>query len=814
MATPGNALHTQHSTYAVVVGISDYQDPAIPDLRYADKDAEAFAMYLRSDAGGKLDNDHLKLLLNKDATVAQFAIALDWLLEVVKENDKVIIYFSGHGDVEKKTLTQPGFLLCWDAPARVYMAGGAFALPMLQEVISTLSIQNKAKVIVIADACRSGNLAGSSIGGSQATAANLAKQFANEIKILSCQPNEYSIEGEQWGGGRGAFSYNLVNALYGLADGNKDLQVSLKEVDRYLEDNVAAEVAPVNQNPQVIGNPTEVLSKVNERMLAAVRESKRGIVPGFSAVDSRGIEEDVLVSVDTSIRLTYRLFKQALKEKRFLEPEESSAEWYYNKLIKEPGLGKLHSTIRRNYAAALQDDAQQVLNTMLKSGLTEAILKGISKEKLYRNYPSYLKRAGELLGEQHYMYNILRARQYYFEGVINNKANYKRAAFHQALHLQPDMPHAMIELIKTFDAGQLDSADHYFRKAFSVVPQWLEPYFAMAYFFENKLNQTSAALGMLNRAEQIDTSSPLLWYKKGIFYYHQKDIKLSEKYFLKVVKRADAEICFPCALHYLGSLYSSTKRYEEAEKYFTLAIDLDPTFLRGYGALGTLFRKTHRYKESELAYKKAIDVDSTYLTAWYNLGKLYHDTNRKDEAEQVYKRIIALDSTFVPAWNDLGLLYYGSDRKAEAEQSYKKAIALKPTYEHAWNNLRKLFFHNHQYREAEEFFNLAICLDTSLANPRKQLGMVYLKTNRFEESRVHFRKALEIDPDYSEGYLGMAYLSMYEGKTTEALGYLDLAMNKGIFLDELENDEELASMRLLPEWKALLKKYFPEQFKD
>lgn len=31
------------NTYAVVVGISDYQDPAIPDLRFADKDAEALA---------------------------------------------------------------------------------------------------------------------------------------------------------------------------------------------------------------------------------------------------------------------------------------------------------------------------------------------------------------------------------------------------------------------------------------------------------------------------------------------------------------------------------------------------------------------------------------------------------------------------------------------------------------------------------------------------------------------------------------------------------------------------------------------------
>ena len=102
-------------TYAVVVGISDYQDPGIPDLNYADKDAQAFANFLRSKAGGKLDNNHLKVLLNSSATMAQFANALDWLLEVCKENDQVYIYFSGHGDVEKKTMTQPGYLLCWDA---------------------------------------------------------------------------------------------------------------------------------------------------------------------------------------------------------------------------------------------------------------------------------------------------------------------------------------------------------------------------------------------------------------------------------------------------------------------------------------------------------------------------------------------------------------------------------------------------------------------------------------------------------------------------------------------------------------------------
>ncbi|MBP6185223.1 MAG: hypothetical protein KA479_09805, partial [Saprospiraceae bacterium] len=55
-------------TWAVVVGISDYQDKDIPDLRFAHKDAEAFALWLQSPAGGSLDGDQLQVLINDKAT--------------------------------------------------------------------------------------------------------------------------------------------------------------------------------------------------------------------------------------------------------------------------------------------------------------------------------------------------------------------------------------------------------------------------------------------------------------------------------------------------------------------------------------------------------------------------------------------------------------------------------------------------------------------------------------------------------------------------------------------------------------------------
>ena len=257
-----NKKSSQGSMRAVVFGISDYADEGISDLNYAHKDAQAVAEYLSSEAGGNIPRDKYHLYYDKDATSAQLAFSLDWLLEESEDGDKAIIYFSGHSDVEAKFKIKNGYLLTHDSPAKVYTAG-AFPLYYLNQYISALT-ENNVDVIVISDACHSGKLAGSADGGSQAATATLAQQFTNEIKIMSCQPDEFSIEGEQWGGGRGVFSYYLVEGLSGSADLNNDATVNLLELGRFLEDNIPKEAAPHEQMPMTFGDRNKVLAFVGD----------------------------------------------------------------------------------------------------------------------------------------------------------------------------------------------------------------------------------------------------------------------------------------------------------------------------------------------------------------------------------------------------------------------------------------------------------------------------------------------------------------------------------------------------------------------
>jgi len=878
-----------NQTRAVVVGISDYQDAAIPDLRFAHRDAEAFANFLRSPAGGALDGDHLKVLLNEQATAGQVISALTWLLEESRPSDQAIIYFSGHGDVEAKLLNQLGFLLLWDSPAHVYLTG-ALPVDMLRQLVSTLSIEQKTKVFVVVDACRAGKLAGNTVIGTQLTGSQLAQQFSQEQKVLSCQPNEFSIEGEQWGGGRGVFSYHLCNGLYGLADGDRDGQVSLFEIGRYLEDRVPKEVSPLSQLPLTVGDKSGPLFSVDGPTLAVLE--KLGVPPvSIARVEQRGMLQEVLAKADSSVRFWYAGFERTLRRNHFFEPEGACAEFFFQKLMATESIAALHPMLKRNYAAALQDDAQQAINIWLAADVQE--LECIGKSLTLDPIPRQLARAAELLGEGHYMYRPLLARRLLFEGIMQQRhfgpdetlGKECLSLFRQSLEFEPQSPlpwHRM-SLAYAMNLRQPDSAFFCAHQAWSLAPNWVLPYVDLAYAF-SQLRKSELAKQALEKAEAIDSRHPYVFNRWAIWLNgiggkpnQEKAAMLLEKYresrgpiypcwlsdygsvltdlgrysesealymeaisldstnasawnnlgnmYRKTRRYAEAEQILKKAISLdstdatlrwanLGNVYRETRRYAEAEAAFKNAISLDSTNAIAWNNLGLTYDETRRYAEAEKAYKKVIVLDSTTAIAWANLGTLYYRTRRYAEAEQVLKKAIALDSTNIGGWNYLGLTYNNTRRFAEAEPVLKKVLELDSTNVYAWNNLGYLYYETRRLAEAEQTLKNAIALASTVANPHKHLGMVYFKSNRPKEARQSFLVAIELDPNYAAAMLGMAYLLAFEGKTTDALGYVEQAIGKGVTYEQLEKDEDLAPLRALPEWKALMKKYFPDKVKD
>jgi tetratricopeptide (TPR) repeat protein len=734
-------------------------------------------------------------------------------------------------------MSQPGFLLCWDAPSLAYTGGGTYSLFFLKDIVSTLSLQNKVKVTLITDACRSGKLAGSSIGGAQATAANLAGQFANEIKILSCQPDEYSIEGEQWGGGRGAFSYHLLDGLSGLADNNADNIVNLKEIGRYLEDHVTSEVAPQAQNPMVVGSKTEKLTNVFPEVLAELKKGKKEEMQYFNATASRGIEDNVLAAVDSTIQELYVAFNQALVNKIFLSPADACADFYYKQLSLEPKLEKLHNTMRRNYAAALQDDAQQVLKKMMENDPEGSTLSKTTLEAKYKSYPAYLERAAELLGSEHYIYPFLQARKHYFEGHLmhidlrNADPELGKkilAKYREALAWQPNFPQAYYSMgmVHFYQTVEKDSAAFYAKQAVKLAPTWIRPYSNLAYFYTTGFNGRGKGLEKakyyLELADGIDSIASQTDYLHlnnwGNYYYRSGQIEKATLAFKKAIEKDPSKVS---AQSNLGNVYLRQENFAGAEVQFKKAIELDSTNHIIPSNLAQLYIRIDRLEEAEEQLNKSYKLDSTFVQTLRWLGNLYSMTNRIEEGEKYYKKIIELDTISIMNIMTIASYYNKIKQYEKSEKYYKKTIRLDSTLWPAYSNLGDTYQKMGKLDKALEMAKKAIALGPPFPQLYTRLGEIYMQNpEQFKDAETAFNKALEMNPNDPQVYFSLSQFALKKKQPEAAWEYLEQAFEKDIgqrkillitIIDDLPDFEELKKEKL--RWDEFMKKYFPDQVK-
>ncbi|MFZ1260449.1 MAG: caspase family protein, partial [Chitinophagaceae bacterium] len=268
-------------TFAMVMGISTYK--YVRPLTYADKDAEMFRDFLKSPAGGKLSEDNIYSLLNEQATLANFYTkGFAWLkAKKLQKGDRLFIYLAGHGDAIDE---DQFFYLTYDCnPAgdkNNYLVGGAVQLYNLK-----LKIQKETgkgvEVFFIMDACRSNELPGGSEGQGFLNAA-ISEKRVGEIIMLATGAGQESLEDASIGNGHGLFTYYLVDGLSGAADsiGNLDRQISVAEIQKYVEKNVptiAQQRFKRKQDPFFCctENESKVVSIVDTAYLRKWIEAKR-----------------------------------------------------------------------------------------------------------------------------------------------------------------------------------------------------------------------------------------------------------------------------------------------------------------------------------------------------------------------------------------------------------------------------------------------------------------------------------------------------------------------------------------------------------
>ncbi len=227
--------------WAVVIGISKYaySGKRFGDLKYAAEDARLFRDFLASPESGGFSKDHIRCLLDQEASLAKVRSALFEFLARAHEDDLVEIFISAHGMPEDRS--HQLFLLCHDTdPERMSVTG----FPMWDIATALDRFCPAKRVVVYADACHAGGLAGDQRAkGSQHNPVNeFLEQLAEtqgRLIFTASRAGERTVEADKYG--HGVFTRHLVDGLKGKADRDSNSLITAKEIIEYVCPRVVAD---------------------------------------------------------------------------------------------------------------------------------------------------------------------------------------------------------------------------------------------------------------------------------------------------------------------------------------------------------------------------------------------------------------------------------------------------------------------------------------------------------------------------------------------------------------------------------------------
>ena len=248
-------------SYALVIGVAEYPNlSAEAQLQYSERDAEDIYATLLSREGGNFQE--VKRLVGRQATLANIRRELEqWLPSVTKPEDRVLVYFAGHGFVSNGN----AYLAPYDFdPKRIESTG--YPMDRLGEVFGA-KIRGKWKVL-LTDACHSGAI---TPAAAQTVNARLSKLEPSIFSLTASRDREVSYEGAAFGGGHGVFTYYVKRGLEGDADESGDGVVNADELADYVRRNVRE--ATLNA-PRGVQNPTSDRGSFDPQMLLAYNPSR------------------------------------------------------------------------------------------------------------------------------------------------------------------------------------------------------------------------------------------------------------------------------------------------------------------------------------------------------------------------------------------------------------------------------------------------------------------------------------------------------------------------------------------------------------
>jgi tetratricopeptide (TPR) repeat protein len=232
-------------------------------------------------------------------------------------------------------------------------------------------------------------------------------------------------------------------------------------------------------------------------------------------------------------------------------------------------------------------------------------------------------------------------------------------------------------------------------------------------------------------------------------------------------KQASADVYFR-----LGKIYHDFRIYDEAQRYYQKAIQLEPKNAAYHEYFARLWRDWGAPDLGINSAQQALQLKPDAPEGWNTLGTLYDRMGKRKQAVESYQKALAADPNLDYVYSNLCFTYLQDGDLDRATYYGQQAVRRNPSLIVAHNNLGLAYGMQGNFDQAFDEFKQA----GDEAAARNNLGLLLLKKNHISESMEQFKLAARMKPFYraaAENYYAARSLRFQRGrpKGAKAAGY-------------------------------------------
>ncbi|MGH9217892.1 MAG: tetratricopeptide repeat protein [Vicinamibacterales bacterium] len=260
----------------------------------------------------------------------------------------------------------------------------------------------------------------------------------------------------------------------------------------------------------------------------------------------------------------------------------------------------------------------------------------------------------------------------------------------------------------------------------------------------------------------------------------------------------------------LGLVLGGMGRIDESVAEYQKALALRPNSASTYRSMGLVLYEAGRYEDAIAAFTKATELQPDNFMGFQQLGTAYHALGKADLALQNYERATAIRPS-ASALSNMGTLYYGRGEFGKAVDAYRDAITLRPNSATTHRNLGDALGRLGRQAEARAAYQRAVALSEAdlkvkPSDPRlvATLAVHLRKSGASAAAQARIADAVAKAPKDIEVLYRAAVINALDGKPDEAIRFLRSAIESGYSRAVASEDDDFASLKGRPEFKALV----------